>query len=264
MFNRNGGGVYSGAEIPAKRIQRRLRVASAEPVIRVERYSAMWCLSASGQVVTDVDAATEGVLVTDDAEAEAPHDPNEEGGSHDTPGDLTGNAISAVAAAEISSGVARSPTNHHRRLAFFCVMTAVSIGGMGVASFGVLAGGKVGYAIPKEIFELVVFGTVGVSVAQEATSVQSMPVLFKRAAAWFAIGLFQGSANAFYFISFDAKREGTMWQLEPFSYALVNCFICHIGLVGVAMMRAHHDRRANVIRLYVLLFCAFAFYDCGV
>ena len=90
-----------------------------------------------------------------------------------------------------------------------------------MASFGVLAGGKVGYAIPKEIFELVVFGTVDVSVAQEATSVQSMPVLFKRAAAWFAIGLFQGSANAFYFISFDAKREGTMWQLEPFSYALV-------------------------------------------
>ena len=47
-------------------------------------------------------------------------------------------------------------------------MTAMSIGGMGVASFGVLAGGKVGYALTKNMFEVAVYGVVDNAVAQEA------------------------------------------------------------------------------------------------
>ena len=102
----------------------------------------MRCLSASDEEATDAE-----VLVTDDAETEAPHDPNDpnaERDSHDK-SVLTNNTISAVAAAEVPSGAANSPTNRHLRLAFFCVMTSVSIGGLGVVSFGVPAGGKVGY-----------------------------------------------------------------------------------------------------------------------
>jgi hypothetical protein len=109
----------------------------------------MRCLSASEEEeATDA----EGVLVTN-AECEAPpgpNDPSDEDGSYDKP-NLTDNTISVVAAAEFPSGTANSPTHRHRRLTFFCVMTAVSIGGMGVASFGVLAGGKVGYALPKDM-----------------------------------------------------------------------------------------------------------------
>lgn len=105
-----------------------------------------------------------------------------------------------------------------------------------------------------------------IAVAQEArpaTSVLSAPKLFKRATIWFAIGLFQGSANSLYFTSFDAKREGELWQLEPLLYDSTYYFICKVGLVGVVMMRAYHDRKTNVIKFYILVNCSFVLTTVG-
>ena len=86
------------------------------------RLAVMWSLSAlKEEEATDA----EGVLVTN-AESATPPGPNDQSdtdGSQCQP-DLTDSKISAVAAAEIPSCAASSPTNRRRRLAFFCVTTA--------------------------------------------------------------------------------------------------------------------------------------------
>ena len=228
----------------------------------------MWCLAASDEEDA-ADSASEGGLVPiQKAKPHPPqltidHGPNDEHGSHDKP-DLTDNTISAVSAAESSIGAANSPTNRRRRLTFFCAMTAVSIGGMGMASFGVLAGGKVGATLPTETFVAIGYGgvdiAVALNVAQEsdpAASVLFVPNAL-RAAMWLAIGILQGSASGLWFVSFASKRTGAMWQLEPLLYDFVFCFIVRIGLVGVVMLRAHCDLRPNVFIWYVLHVYGFA------
>ena len=147
-------------------------------------------------------------------------------------------------------------TNHHR---LFCVMAAVSIGGMGLATFGILAAGKVGFALPRSMFQMAAYGAVDIAVdlnvvvqAHPASALSVPPGIQNRGAAWFAIAILSGSAWALYFISFDAKREGTVWQPEPIVYGSIIFFVCHIGLIGMVMLRAHCDLQPNAIKWFVL------------
>ena len=149
-------------------------------------------------------------------------------------------------------------TNHHHRL-FFCVMTAVSIGGMGVATFGVLAGGKAGFTLPKEIFHSLAYGAVDIAVDLNAVMqthpATVLPGLRKRGAtstSWLAIAILSGSANALRLISFDAKREGTVWQPKAIICLFIVQFVCGIGLVGMVVLRAHCDRQPNAMKWVVL------------
>ena len=73
-------------------------------------------------------------------------------------------------------------------------------------------------------------------------------------ACWFTIGIFTGSVRSAALISFDAKRAGTIWQTERLLFLFVWSFICNVGLVGGVMMRAHKDRRPNVMKWFVLLY----------
>ena len=138
-------------------------------------------------------------------------------------------------------------------------MTAVSIGGMGVTSFGVLAGGKVGYTLTKDTLSTLAYGAVDIVVAQQA---DPGSVWQKRGACWFTIGIFTGSVNSAAYISFDAKRTGTIWQTERLLFLFAWNFICKAGLVGGVMMRAHKDRRPNVMKWFVLM-CCFEFLAFG-
>ena len=143
--------------------------------------------------------------------------------THDKPAS-TDNTIVAIdtidIAAELPSDVSdahSSATNRRHGLFFFCVMTAVSIGGMGVTSFGVLAGGKVGYTLTKDTLETLAYGAIDIAVAQQA---DPGSVWQKRGACWFTIGIFTGSFNSAAYISFDAKRAGTSGKRNIFSLAL--------------------------------------------
>ena len=168
-------------------------------------------------------------------------------------------ASTDVAASTAASEAVDAATNHHHRL-FWCVLTAVSIGGMGVATFCVLAGGKVGFALMEAVFEIATYGAVdgavdlNVAMQRDSASVLSvLPDLLKRGAAWFAIAILLGSTRALNFIPFDAKREGTVWQPEPIIFRSIADLICMIGLIGMVMMRAHSDRQPNAMKWFVLL-----------
>ena len=145
-------------------------------------------------------------------------------------------------------------TNHHHRLSFCVMMAVVSIGGMGVATFGVLAGGKVGFAL-LSMFEMTTYGAIDAAVSM-STAIQPDPAvppgLRKRGAAWFAIAILQGSADALRSISFDEKREGTVWQPGPIIFSFIGMVICRIGLTPMVMMRAHCDRQPNAMKWWVL------------
>ena len=84
---------------------------------------------------------------------------------------------------------------HHRRPRLFIVMsTSVLVGSMGMAIFGVLAGGKWGYALPKDISEAMVYGTADISVSVNIAALGGDPAtssadLRKRGACWLTIGI---------------------------------------------------------------------------
>ena len=210
----------------------------------------MWWLSGSDENVVVLSLIGEG-----------PPTAVEREDTHDKPAS-TDNTIVAIdtidIAAELPSNVSdahSSTTNRRHGLFFFCVMTAVSIGGMGVTSFGVLAGGKVGYTLTKDTLETLAYGAIDIAVAQQA---DPGSVWQKRGACWFTIGIFTGSVNSAAYISFDAKRAGTIWQTERLLFLFAWYFICKVGLVGGVMMRAHKDRRPNVMKWFVLM-CYFHF-----
>ena len=147
------------------------------------------------------------------AESEAPPDANEGGDSHVKPDstDDPGGIIDPIEIATEPSVNIPDAHNHHHRF-FFSVVTAMSIGGMGVAGFGVLAGGKVGYAFPKEMFESMAFGVVDTSVNLNAIQ-QATPANVKsRGAGWLASGFLLGSCSAGSVVSFETKRWGAIWQ----------------------------------------------------
>ena len=147
------------------------------------------------------------------AESEAPPDANEGGDSHVKPDstDDPGGIIDPIEIATEPSVNIPDAHNHHHRF-FFSVVTAMSIGGMGVAGFGVLAGGKVGYALPKEMFESMAFGVVDTSVNLDAIQ-QATPAKVKsRGAGWLASGFLLGSCSAGSVVSFETKRWGAIWQ----------------------------------------------------
>ena len=199
------------------------------------------------------------------AESDAPHGTNREGDSQDNP-DLADDATRTVDDIEIA---AAAVINRHHRL-LFCVMTAVSIGGIGVASFAVLAGGKVGTFLPLNVSETMVFGAIGIAVdlnvaqqADPATNVLSVPNLQKRARYWLAIGILMGLTRSLQAISLETKHEGTMWQPEPLLYQLIYSFVGRIVLVGGIMMWAHRDRMPTVIKRYAFYVTTNALAICG-
>ena len=190
------------------------------------------------------------------AESDATHGANREGDHrHDHPDLADDDAARTVDDIEIAAAAVIN--RHHRP--FFCVMTAVSIGGMGVSVFAVLAGGKVGTFLPMSVFETMVFAAVDIAVslndaqqADPATNVLSVPNLQQRVGYWLAIGILTGLAVSLWAISLETKHEGATWQPEPLLYQLIFCFVCRIGLTGGVMMRVHRDRRPNVMKWYVL------------
>ena len=199
------------------------------------------------------------------AESDAPHGTNREGDSQDNP-DLADDATRTVDDIEIAAAAVIN--RHHRH--FFCVMTAVSIGGIGVASFAVLAGGKVGTFLPLNVSETMVFGAIGIAVdlnvaqqADPATNVLSVPNLQKRARYWLAIGILMGLTRSLQAISLETKHEGTMWQPEPLLYQLISSFVGRIVLVGGVVMRAHRDRRPTVTKWYAFYVTINALSLCG-
>ena len=55
-------------------------------------------------------------------------------------------------------------------------------------------------------------------------------------------------------ITIDEKDAGTVSQPVPIIWIVIYFFIYYIGLIGEVMMRAHTDRRPNVIKWYVLTY----------
>ena len=150
-------------------------------------------------------------------------------------------------------------TMHQRRSLVFLMMTLMSIAGMGTATVGVLAGGKVGFCLSRSVSNMVAFGMIDSAVisnkcpSQEdrrssTSAVLLRNVAWKRGTCWLAIGLLQATVNALYLISIDTKRMGTVWQRRPLLYMTVDLFICKTGLVAGVMMRAHRDRISNVFK----------------
>ena len=125
-------------------------------------------------------------------------------------------------------------------LILFSAFTAASIGGMGVATFGLLASGKVGLGLTKSVFEVASFGAMDIIVRVNLSLQEdhlwlpaSASDLQKRGCCWFAIGILQGSVSALANISIDKKREGTIWQPAPIACKFVYYAIFRVGLTGV-------------------------------
>ena len=156
---------------------------------------------------------------------------------------------------------------NERPLWFFMVLIAlVSIIGMWVASFGALVGGKWGFVLPKTIFEVTAFGIVDSAVTINEQPGNALPrgrsAIMKRGVCWLAIGLLQGTASALSYISVEGG-DVNVWKPEPIFYELFATFICRTGLVAGVMMRAHRDRRPNVMRWFSLIQFAHAVASIG-
>ena len=77
-------------------------------------------------------------------------------------------------------------------------------------------------------------------------------LILLRTACWLAIGILQGSIAVLWETSFAAKHEGLVWQPETLIYICVFFFIGRIGLIAGVMMRAHSDRRNNIMKWWVV------------
>lgn len=170
---------------------------------------------------------------------------------------------------ESSGGGTETNNDDHRRRPglFFLAIAAVSVGGMGMASFGALAGGKWGMALPKGIFDAGVYAAVDVAVnINDAPALRADPAeiskLLTRSACWLSIGVVSGSASALRLVSVDTQHEGAVWQLEPILYELA-FDIFRIGLNAGIMLRAHRDHRPNVMKWFVLVISSHFLWNIG-
>ena len=106
-----------------------------------------------------------------------------------------------------------------RRRPFFisaAAITAMSIMGMGMATFSTLAGGQIGET-PVYIFEGIGFAAVDIALMCDGKNILKREIA-KRGLCWLAIHCGRGALFTLNNISIDRNQEGTAWQLEPFIY----------------------------------------------
>ena len=157
---------------------------------------------------------------------------------------------------------------HQQPRRFFVMCVFGVLAGMGLATFALLAGGKVGYALPKNIVEMIVFGTIDISVnvnaLQEADPVASVlsSHFWLRGICWLAIGISQGTFSTLYYVSLDMNNAGAVWQPVPVLCELAFWIICRIGL-PMALTQAHRDRQRSMLKWYIMVNCAFGLASFG-
>ena len=135
------------------------------------------------------------------------------------------------------------------------VILAMALAGMGMVTFTALAFGKSGLYFWGPCLQcLVGFGSLDIAmmtINAPETHATGQPttqpnISSKRALCWLSIGILQGTCDARWYIAFDQKRAGTVWQLEPMLYDLVQTFIW-LFLINVVMLQAHKDRRPTTM-----------------
>ena len=173
--------------------------------------------------------------------------------------DVADNAID-MTLAEHHPGPPNNSTNQQQRWSLLFLSTFI---GMGIATFGVLAGGKVGFFLLREATCVASYAAVDIAVTAELSSqevgrpsnsaLQVRNTTWKqRGACWLAVWLLQGTANVLWKITIEQKDVGTVWQPVPIIFIIIYYFICLIGLNGMVMMQAHRDRRPSVMKYCVL------------
>ena len=226
--------------------------------------SSMVCLSQNTSPAGLSSTADEGVVVIElEVGAAADIAQSKEPLSHDNCDTADNDAIDMVLA-EHHQGPPRNNivgTNRQQRWSLLSYITLI---GIGIATFCVLAGGKVGFFLPRQtvrVFSLAVFDPAfpanGDLPSQDAgrpsTSIlQVRSAAWKRGTCWLAIGLLSGTLNTLWEIAIDEKAAGTVWQPVPIIFIVIYFFICQIGLIGGVMFRAHRDSRPNAFKWYVL------------
>ena len=135
-----------------------------------------------------------------------------------------------------------------------------------MATFGILAGGKVGMTLAWQMCAVARYAVV--DFAQEAeggttSAPQFRNAAWERGACWLAVGLLQGTADGLRMVTAVLKNAGTLWQPIPIVWSSVYFLIGCIGLIGVVMMQAHRDRRPNVLKWFVLGLSAAWLFDIG-
>ena len=130
---------------------------------------------------------------------------------------------------------------------------------MGVVIFAVLSGGKIGLWLLEGILIMGVSGTVDLAIMAGEQSDEGeleLPVslrsrLLKQGARWLGIGLMRGALSASEVIAFDEHRAGS-WQLWPLAFKVSQEVVVEIVLFSCVMIRAHHDRKPNVLKWWVI------------
>ena len=134
-------------------------------------------------------------------------------------GSIAGENPSATVTGEEAPALGATGEANSEQKAFVTALITMALVGMGLALFTTLAFGKIGISVLGNIFANAGFGAVDFAVM--AINDEQLPgrnTIFKRALCWFAIGILGFLPQGLSWTSFDQKREGTVWQLEPLLY----------------------------------------------
>ena len=105
--------------------------------------------------------------------------------------------------------------------AFVIALITIALFGMGLLTFALLAFGKIGLCV-RNIFEWAGVGAVDIAVMaindEHAPQAMVRNTIFKRALCWLAIGVLGFVWHSLSWISFDQKREESVWQPEALLY----------------------------------------------
>ena len=239
----------------------------------------MWCFFTSDQEAVETDDARSDLEVSEKVGETtiSRHDPSPlrcrgEGGN-----DIEGVRVVELTIAPVGDSDVQeeestqslvTDSNKQRLRILVPSLVAVAVAGMGAATFGTLAG-KVGYALSSNVCELAGYGVVDIAVRlndasqseQPGTALQLRRFIGKRGLCWVAIALLKGTVGSIRLISLNQKRTD-VWQLTPIlcEFAI---FICRVILVGGAMLRAHRDRRPNVMKFFAIIQFAFVLVGIG-
>ena len=152
-----------------------------------------------------------------------------------------------------------------RRPTFVVILMALSsVTGVGVASFGALAGGKLGLSFLRNFFQMVppAFADLTLTIYDHVEAmmgrVNVRAIIAKREACWLFVAITQGTLQALWSISFDSARSGMVWQPVPMLYALLCYWLIQIYLFAGVMTQAHHDPQPNIWKWWILVSCAYS------
>ena len=170
-------------------------------------------------------------------------------------------------------------SNQQRQVLDVIYLIAWSIYWTATATYTVLFGGKVGYAVSFTACELVGFVAIDAALSNNDNSSLPIPAALpttvtphsrnkqsirNRGLRWLVIAGIQCIGRTFWYVLFDEKRAGTAaWQPGPLFFGFVSIFVCKIGLIGGLMFRAHLDRRPNALKFFVIGHSALALSDFG-